>query len=58
MDIQPIKTEKDYENSLHEVEQLWGAAEGTSDGDKLDVLLILVEAYEAIHYPIDPAVYC
>ena len=54
MDIHPIKTEIDYDNSLHEVEQLWGAAEGSSDGDKLDILLTLIEAYEAIHYPIAP----
>jgi HTH-type transcriptional regulator/antitoxin HigA len=54
MDIRPIKTEADYERALAEVEQLWGAAENTPEGDMLDILLTLVEAYEQAHYPIDP----
>jgi HTH-type transcriptional regulator / antitoxin HigA len=54
MDIRPIKTEADYEHALAEIEQLWGAAENTPEGDKLDILLTLVEAYEETHYPIDP----
>ena len=54
MDIHPIKTEVDYENSLYKIEKLWGSHEETSDGEELDILLILVEAYEAEHYPIDP----
>lgn len=54
MNIHPIKTEADYEQALAEVEQLWGAEEGTENGDKLDVLLVLVEAYEAKHHPIAP----
>ncbi len=54
MDIKPIKTEKDYDAALAEVEALWGAPEDTPDGDKLDVLITLVEAYEAKHHPIDP----
>jgi HTH-type transcriptional regulator/antitoxin HigA len=54
MDIRPIKTETDYEGALAEIAQLWGAAENTPEGDKLDILLTLVEAYEQAHYPIDP----
>ncbi len=54
MDIKPIKTEQDYDSSLAEVEALWGAPLDTPEGDKLDVLITLVEAYEAKHYPIDP----
>jgi len=54
MDIHPIKTEADYERALAEIERLWGAAENTPEGDKLDILLTLVEAYEQAHYPIDP----
>jgi HTH-type transcriptional regulator / antitoxin HigA len=54
MDIRPIKTETDYERALGEIEQLWGAAANTPKGDKLDILLTLVEAYEQAHYPIDP----
>ncbi len=53
MDIRPIKTEADYERALGEIEQLWGAAANTPKGDKLDILLTLVEAYEQAHYPID-----
>jgi len=52
MDIRPIKTENDYENSLQEIERLWGSPTDSPDGDKLDVLLILVEDYEDKHYPI------
>ena len=54
MDIHPIKTETDYERALADIERLWGAAENTPEGDTLDILLILVEAYEKDHYPIDP----
>ena len=54
MDIHPIKNEKYYEKALAEIERLWGADEGTKDGDKLDVLLVLVEDYENKHHQILP----
>ena len=54
MDIRPIKTEVDYDAALAEVEALWGADTDTPEGDKLDVLITLVEAYEAKQHPIDP----
>lgn len=54
MNIHPIKTEHDYESALLEIERLWGAEEGTKNGDKLDVLIVLVEDYENKHHPIDP----
>lgn len=54
MDIQPIKNEKDYEKALANVETLWGAKEGTKSGNKLDVLLVLIEDYENKHYQILP----
>jgi len=54
VEIQPIKTEADYDAALAEVDRLWGSPEGTADGDRLDVLLVLVESYEAQHYPIAP----
>lgn len=54
MDIHPIKNERDYQKALTEIERLWGADEGTKDGDKLDVLLILVEDYENKHHQILP----
>src|SRR5215475_10640504 len=53
-DIKPIRTKKDYEAALAEVERLWGAKLGTPDGDRLDVLATLIDAYESIHDPIDP----
>ncbi len=54
MEIQPIKTKTDYEAALAEIERLWGSALNTPEGDKLDLLLILVDNYEQQHYPIDP----
>ena len=53
-EVRPIRTKRDYESALKEVERLWGAKAGTSEGDRLDVLATLVDAYEAEHYPMDP----
>lgn len=53
-DIKPIRTERDYSAALKAVERLWGAKVGTPDGDRLDVLATLIDAYEAEHYPMDP----
>ncbi|MFN0192060.1 MAG: type II toxin-antitoxin system HigA family antitoxin [Aestuariivirga sp.] len=53
-DIEPFRSERDYEKALAEVEKLWGAASGTAKGDRLDVLATLIDAYEAEHYPMDP----
>jgi HTH-type transcriptional regulator / antitoxin HigA len=53
MDIRPIRTEKDYRAALAAIESCWGAPEGSDDGDKLDVLVALVEVYEAKRWPID-----
>ncbi len=53
-EVRPIRTKRDYEAALKEVERLWGAKAGTRDGDRLDVLATLLDAYEAGHYPIDP----
>ena len=52
--IRPIRTEADYEAALGEMERLWGATSGTAEGDRLDVLATLVDAYESQHYPMDP----
>ena len=54
MDIKPIRTEADYEAALKEIDSLWGAPYGSPEGDKLDVLVTLVEAYEEKHDPIPP----
>jgi HTH-type transcriptional regulator / antitoxin HigA len=53
-DIKPIRSEKDYEAAMAEVEILWGAKSGTPKGDRLDVLATLIESWEAANYPIDP----
>jgi HTH-type transcriptional regulator / antitoxin HigA len=53
MEIKPIHTKADYERTLREIERLWGARVRTRDGDRLDVLATLVEAYEQKHLPID-----
>jgi HTH-type transcriptional regulator / antitoxin HigA len=53
MDIRPIRTDKDHRAALAAIEALWGAAEGTESSDKLDVLLALVDIYEAKRWPIE-----
>ncbi len=53
MEIKPIKTDADHDAALREIERLWGAAEGTREGDRLEVLLTLVDAYERAHFPIE-----
>jgi HTH-type transcriptional regulator / antitoxin HigA len=52
MDIRPIRNDEDHVAALREIERLWGAAAGTDDGDKLDILATLVEKYEESHWPI------
>ncbi len=53
-ELRPIRTEEDYEDALAEVERLWGATSGTAEGDRLDILATLIDAYEARTFPIDP----
>jgi len=53
MDIKPIKTDNDYRAALKEVEMLMTAESGTPEGEKLDVLVTLIEAYERKHFPLD-----
>jgi HTH-type transcriptional regulator/antitoxin HigA len=52
MKIRPIRTKADYRAALKETERLWEADPGTPDGDRVDVLVTLIEAYEAEHLPI------
>jgi len=54
MEIKPIKTETDYNNSIKRIEVLWGATKDSIEGDELDLLCTLVESYEMHHYPISP----
>jgi len=53
MDIEPIKTSRDYRRALKEIEGLMGAKRNTPEGDRLDILVTLVEAWESKHYPLD-----
>ena len=57
MDIKPIRTKADYKAALKTVSRLVALdpARGTADGDKLDILATLVQAYEAEHFPMSPA---
>lgn len=52
MEIRPIKDEADYQAALEEIERLFSAAPDTPDGDRLEVLTTLMEAYEEQHYAI------
>lgn len=52
MDIQPIRSEADYQAALKEIDRLTDSRPGTPDGDRMDVLATLVEAYETKHFPI------
>ena len=53
MNIEPIKTDGDYRRTLAEIEGLMTAERDTPEGDRLDVLVTLVEAWEAQHFPVD-----
>ena len=53
-ELKPIRTKADYKSAMAEVERLWGARSGTPKGDRLDVLVTLIETYEARHFPMDP----
>ena len=52
--LKPIRTKADYEAALAAIERLWGARAGSPEGDRLDILATLVDAYENEHYPMDP----
>jgi HTH-type transcriptional regulator / antitoxin HigA len=53
MNIKPIRTKADHRAALKEVERLWDANPGTPAGDRVDVLVTLIQAYEAKHFPIE-----
>lgn len=54
MDIKPIKTESDYRAALKAVESLMDAKQGSVEGERLDVLVTLIDAFEEKHYPMEP----
>jgi HTH-type transcriptional regulator / antitoxin HigA len=53
MDIAPLKNRNDYRQTLKEIDTLMQARRNTPEGDRLDVLVTLVEAWERKHYPLD-----
>lgn len=53
MEIKPIKTKADYRAALKEIEALMAAERDTPEGERLDVLVTLIEAYENRHYRLD-----
>ena len=53
MDIKPIRSEEDYRATLREIESLMRAVAGSAEGERLDVLATLVEAYERQHFPLE-----
>ena len=53
MDIRPLRIAEDHRAALAEIEASWGVPEGTEEGDKLEILVALVELYEAKRWPIE-----
>ena len=53
-ELKPIKTKADYKAALAEIERLWGSRGGTPEGDRLEILATLIDAYEDEHFPMDP----
>lgn len=53
MEIKPIKSAKDHELALREIEKLWDSKKNTPEYDKLDILITLVDSYESKHFPIE-----
>jgi HTH-type transcriptional regulator/antitoxin HigA len=52
MQLEPIKTEADHEAALREIKRIWASEDGTPEGDHLDILTTLIEAYEETHFPL------
>ena len=53
MELRPIRSKREHQAALKEAEALWEAPEGSPDGDRLEVLTLLIEAYEREHFPIE-----
>ncbi len=55
MDIRPIRSDEDHAASLEQIDRLWGADPDTAEGERLEILLTLVDAYEETHHAIPPS---
>lgn len=53
MKLKPIRTKREHQAALKAIESLWDAREGTAESDRLEILVLLVEAYERKHFPIE-----
>lgn len=53
-ELKPVRNERDHARAMGEIERLWGAPAGTPEGDRLEILATLVDAYESEHHPVDP----
>ena len=53
MNISPIKSESDYQKALERLDLLFDSPEGTTGSDEADILALLIDEYERLHYPID-----
>lgn len=53
MEIHPIRNERDHGRAVGQIEKLWGARAGSADAEKLDILVTLIDAYEAKHHRIE-----
>ena len=53
MNILPIRSEQDYQCTLHKIEGLIMAEANTLEGERLNILVMLVEDYERKHYKLD-----
>src|SRR5215472_11985978 len=54
MELRPLRNDHDHAEALAEIERLWNAVPGTPEHDRLEVLGLLVNAYEDFHWPIQP----
>lgn len=53
MSIKPIKTKTDYDKALLRLEKIFDAKPNTSAGDEAEILSMLIDNYENIHFAID-----
>lgn len=53
MELRPIRSKREHQAALEEAEALWNAPEGSPEADRLEVLTLLIEAYEREHFPIE-----
>ena len=54
MELKPIRSKRDYEAALKQAEAWWDAPEGSPKAERLDVLTLLIQDYEARHFPMEP----